>query len=166
MRDIDEVGNLPTLWMPMAMSCGCSPSDLGAEGPPHRRSSEGWCSLGPGGQAQVPPLAGPSLPESLAAGSASVSALCITSSAPLQGLSHESGQRFGALGWIYGTSSAAPDGNVPWLWPSRGGDFTAEPVCVREDGCSVPVSRGSSTAPASPLPFLLVGSVCKRGLSR
>ena len=92
-------------------------------------------------------MAGTSLTESPAADSGSVSALCLTSRALLQGLSSESGQRFGALWWIDGTSSAAPHGNVPWMWPSRAGHFTAGPVGVREDGCPVPVSRGSSTAP-------------------
>ena len=70
---------------------------LGAQGPPQTRISGARCTLGPGGKAQVPPPAGTSLTQALAAASGSAASLCIMDSALLQGLSSESGEHLGAV---------------------------------------------------------------------
>lgn len=81
---------------------------------PHKHSSGGWCTPGPGGKAQVPALAGTSLSQALAAACASVASLCIRSRAVLQGLSRAWAALWGCL-MDSGPSSAAPHGNVPWI---------------------------------------------------
>lgn len=96
-------------------------------------------SLVPGGDAQVPPPGRGSSTESLAADSGSVASLCIPCSA-LVVSAMSLVDTFGSL-MVYDPSYAAPHVNVPRVGLPMAGNFTAEPVCVREDGCSLPLTR-------------------------
>lgn len=51
----------------------------------------------------------------------------------------------------YDTSSAAPHMNILEYGLPRLGGFTAESVCVREDGCALPLTRGYAKLSSSSL---------------
>lgn len=86
--------------------------------------------------------------------SGSVASLHIMCSALVQGLRNESRECFGGFWWIM----TPPQLSLMWMscgcgFPSVG-DFTTEPVCVMEGGCSLPLTRGHVVRPkfsSSPL---------------
>lgn len=77
--------------------------------------------------------------QSLLQHSGSVASLCIPCSA-LVVSAMSLVDTFGSL-MVYDPSYAAPHVNVPHIGLPMAGNFTAEPVCVREDGCSLPLTR-------------------------
>lgn len=77
--------------------------------------------------------------ESLATDSGGVASLCVPCSA-LVASAVSLGDTSGSL-MVYDPSSAASHANVPCVGLPMAGNFTAEPVCVREDGCSLPLTR-------------------------
>lgn len=73
-----------------------------------------------------------SLPWSLTAGSRFAASPC---SPAVQGFRSGSGERSG--GSLMGSHV-----HIPWMYLPRTGGSTAGPVCMREDGWSVPLTRG------------------------
>lgn len=73
---------------------------------------------------------------------------------------------FGSPWWMI----TPPQLSLTWMscgcGLSRGGGFTAEPGGVREEGCSLPLTRGYSTHPKLSSSPWLRGSECKPGFSR
>lgn len=116
----------------------------------------------PGGNAQRPLLRGSKFGTDC--GSRSIASLCIMCSPVVQGLRNESEGTLGGLSWVM-----TPQ--LPLMWISCGSGlpgvegvwgYTAEPVCVREDGCSLSLIRRYETAPKFSSPCLGSGE-CKPG---
>lgn len=87
-----------------------------------------------------------SLTLSLATDSASVASVCIAGSPPVQSLRNESEGLFQGL-MVYETSSAASHINVPCRWglPRVWGSLQMSQLSVREDGCSLSLTRDYAT---------------------
>lgn len=88
----------------------------------------------------------------------SVASFCIMRSVLLEGFRDESGGTSGAFDWLQHllccpfTCMSCGCG-----LPRVGADFTAEPVRVTEDGCSLSLARGCSTHPRPSSPPLWSG---------
>lgn len=154
-RVTDFVENIATPWLPM---CSIDPPPLGGEGPTKYRVQ--WVNSCRGGNAQIP-----SLGDRLWCKFVRVSCerlwissiTWITLSARGPGLSKESESASGPL-----LDDDTPQLPLMWVWPSQGGDrLTAEPLCVREHGWSLPLSRGHAHSKTLLLPQR-VGAVCAK----